>query len=36
MATSKFKRRQRAKQQRMEGNGGFVPINIAVEYVSRT
>ncbi|KAL9536425.1 hypothetical protein PS6_011910, partial [Mucor atramentarius] len=32
MATSKFKRRQRAKQQRMEGNGGFVPINIAVEY----
>lgn len=32
MASSKFKRRQRAKQQRIEGNSGFVPISVAVEY----
>lgn len=32
MASFKFKRRQRAKRQRIEGNGGFVPIRVAVEY----
>ncbi|EPB90910.1 hypothetical protein HMPREF1544_02162 [Mucor circinelloides 1006PhL] len=35
MATNKFRSRQRAKQQRMEGNGGFVPINVAVEEYAR-
>ncbi|OAD01012.1 hypothetical protein MUCCIDRAFT_112439 [Mucor lusitanicus CBS 277.49] len=32
MASNKFLRRKRAKQQRIEGNGKFVPVSVAVEY----